>query len=303
MKSLRILLAALSAAMFIFPSCDKGSPKPLSDFKDADLDDSLMYYYGTMRAADYWHACEADTFLRGKEAREQYMQGLIDGMNAFKEGNNAYNEGFRQGVRSAVVANNIAEDLDHKLKREYFISGFRYGMEKDSSINSAKTQRLYMKAKSKLERQVEKADAESGLKKLARYAQNNGFKKINDRIYGYTYHPGTGALVRKGDVVYVDVSYMHTNGINLGMPSPKSLTVGSAGIPEVVTAGYENMRKGSAVYFLTTAEELWGDRADIIGLAPSDLVKISVKVNDVVRAGSQTPAEADTVNTGISAIE
>lgn len=291
MNIIRLLLPAVAAATVLVSGCDSDSARPLSEIKDADSADSLLYYFGQMRAGEYWRHAEGDSTMKSPDSRKRYMQGVIDGLRAVRENDEVYNTGFRLGVRAATTINGFRKDYGEGFNTSVLVSSMRYGLENENNVDQDVAQHEYYEVKGHLDAVMQRQDTAEGLRNLAREAAVHKFRKASDSLYYEIQQEGFGPLIVPGDVVYVNVTYLRANGLNIGVPTPEQLTVGSGAMPEVITRAYCMLRKGSRARFMTTAAELFGDRSEIIGLRMSDVMVVTVCVKDIV----STPERPDTI--------
>ncbi len=87
----------MAAAGLMLASCQGGASSDgqasSGDLKNATPADSLIYYFGQMRGAEYRRQAERDTTLADAQAKKAYLQGVQAGMNAVKSADEAYDNG------------------------------------------------------------------------------------------------------------------------------------------------------------------------------------------------------------------
>ena len=71
---LRNILGACAALSILLSSCggnnNSDSIRHLGDYKETTAADSLIYYFGQLRAVDYWQYAQQDTILKTQQSRE-----------------------------------------------------------------------------------------------------------------------------------------------------------------------------------------------------------------------------------------
>ena len=168
------------------------------------------------------------------------------------------------------------------------VTGLLYGMQGDSVINELQVQDDFFaildRMRGKREREARAEVAEI----LRREGKAHQLTRINDSLYVKLLSPGKGPDAKVGDVVYARIDYIHSNGDDLGIPSPEQLKVGAAGMPQVLTEAFCHLAQGESARFYTSALALFGRRADALGLDPEDLVIVGITLNDIVTSDTHT---------------
>ena len=290
MKLHRHLLAAL-LVMAAFPfvisstSCERKSADDANALlADASEADSLLYYFGKLRAREYWHAATNDTTLRNEEQRRLFLKGLRDGLDAMKEDLPAYNYGFNMGVKMARNIIDLESEYGVDMDKEILFNSIRNGVEHpQEDVDVHKLQDNFYSVLVNMRKEKLSHERKHAVQSLAELAAERKMAKVNDNLYYIITNPGEAPRVRRGDIIYVNVDYTTPSGDDLGMPSPERLTVGENGMPKVMTEAYSLLDdKGSGV-FATSAGELFGDRSEMVNLKSDDIVLIHVTVKDVQR--------------------
>lgn len=282
MNVIKLLIPTAAIALLALTSCESNPAKPLSEVKNADRADSLIYYYAQMRAGEYWRSVETDTAKASLESRERYIQGVIDGMNALRDDDDDYNSGFKMGVRTATGLNTFANEYGMEFDKGVFISSLKYGLSDAHRANRRKAKKEYYAIKGKLETQLETEDLNRGRASLKEEAAEEGFSAMNEALYKKVEEQGTGRQAKEGDRVLVDVEFLKDSGSNLGLPSPECVIIGNDGRARVMALAYSSMKEGEHSEFMTTAADLFGSRTEILGLRSSDIIIIDIKMKDVV---------------------
>lgn len=66
-------------------------------------------------------------------------------------------------------------------------------------------------------------------------------------------------------------------------------------MPEVLGLAYSRLNKGASGTFATTAEALFASRTEILGLRPSDVIIMTITLNDIVadpESETETPDDS-----------
>ncbi len=288
----KILIPIAALIILLGSGCSSERGKTLDDFEDMTAVDSLVYYYGMLRAYKYYQLSVADTNLRHLDSKERYLKGIRDGINMITDDDEIYNQGVREGMRMALRIDRFEEDYDTKLDTKYLLSAVCHGILDADTVNLAQTQHEYYTLLNKLNVHREQLERANARLMLSEIAQKRGMKRINDLLYSKVLKEGSGLPVDSGATIDVDIKYMHTDGESLGMPNPEEVTVGRESMQPVMCDIFMTMKQGETALFATSAEELLGQRAEIINLQLDDIILLQITVNKVMPpAASSTPAK------------
>lgn len=278
----RILLPLAAALAVLLPACDKGNGRELSEYPQATTGDSLLYYFMQMQAQDYWDKTVSDTILRSPEQREKFLEGVEKGISLI--GNNeAYNRGVRLGVRLAINLLDFEKKYDVDLNDGIMIESLRKGLSDEDHQLPLEDQQEFYRLLNKMKDQLKEKDRELARAALVKIAKDRGLQKVSDNLYYKTMRTGSGPMVADGDVIEVSADYQRADGDNLGLPSPITVTVGQSSLPQVMNDAYRRLNHGAVAQFATTAYQLFGSRTQIMGLNDSDVVIISMILNNIVQ--------------------
>lgn len=282
MKS--ILTAVLTFALMLgFAGCKKKSegwnPDALGKVTAAD---SLLYYFGNIKAAQYWRDADADTSMRSRKNRDLYLKGLRDGLDAVAEDHGIYNLGMRDGVQMAINLYEFNKKYGSNLDRELLIQSVTYGLENDTIVDELHAQKKFYDLLSQLKKERRERMMKKAYVALPRKAAELHMRKLENNLYGKIEQRGKGLLVKEGDRVYLSINFTREDGSNLGLPSPEYLEVGAASMPPVMTRALCSMTQGETSRFATIARELFGTRCGQLGLKSSSVVFLLITVSDVV---------------------
>lgn len=271
------------ALPFLLISCGGNNDttvKQLSDFKEASTADSLMYYVGQQRAAEYWREANNDTTLKSRESRDEFMRGVRAGLDAVRD-NDAYNQGVFVGIQLAMNLKEIQKGYDIKPDRKIMLDAMADGLKNDSVVNIGDANKGFQNVMEGLNRKKEEADKEFGRQALASEAKALKMTEVNKDLYASSPTlPGYGPQIKVGDNVAVVMTVSVVGGEIIDERAHHSFPVGSS-LPGPVTEALLSMKLGEKRDFLTTAPALMGRFYLRRGLEPGDLLKLEIKVDSV----------------------
>lgn len=262
----------------VISSCQTDTGRSLEDFEDLTATDSLLYYYGELRAAEYNRDAIADTTLLREKQIQTYFDGVQAGFNMIRGGDELYDRGVHAGIKMAINSVNFEREYMTSLNRAMLLEGLRYGLFNPDSISELEIQEEFYKILNKLNKIRENKIRDEAIEALAAAAKSMDMKKISDSLYCKVITPGEGPLLTKGQTVGVDVDFTHPDGKSLGLPDPESVIIGSPSMPAIITKAYCSMNMGESATFATYANEIFGRRSNLMDLDPYDVVLINITV-------------------------
>lgn len=268
-------------SLFSLASCgSKQEGKALADYNDIAAEDSLLYYYGQLRAQEYRQLAINDTNLRTPQEKEAFLRGVRDGFKMVGD-DEAYNRGVRLGVRMHINLQKFEERYDVDLDDDILLQSMAYGVYSKTDIPSETYQKQFYKllGKMRLRRTEEKRG--QARQSLVEEARKLNLAKISDDLYFRIERKGEGPNAEPGDVAYVSVAYRYPDGKDIGMPTPNMVNVGVQGMPSVMTEAFTRLNKGAKGVFATSAYALFGSRTEILGLNPADVVIVTISVSNI----------------------
>lgn len=292
--------SAAAALMLALSSCvrDDGG-RDISDYEGATTGDSLLYYYVQLRAHEYWEHSNSDTTLRSAEERKKFLDGIKAGVGAVRNDDRSYNQGVYLGTQMATKLQEFERLYGVEIDEGIIIESFRRGLRDGADIPELQYQDEFYRLLDELKSQLRSKEREKSKMTLIGEARDHRMTKISDNLYYRIKRKGSGPYAAKGDVIYIAVDYERADGQDLAMPSPEMITVGGAGVPEVMDSAYMRLNKGTTAIFATTAEAIFASRAQIMGMRPDDVVIVTITMNDIVRPNDpDNPAresEEDTI--------
>lgn len=272
MKILRFLpIAAIACAAV---SCNNGGSS-LSE--NSSQTDSLMYYLGQMNGSDYLRDAARDTALNETSQKQAFLSGLKAGMNALKDGDEAYNKGVMQGMTMASQIMGFCEQMGVEINKSAYISSISNTILADSMPNLNEVQSEFRKVMQNIEenkRQKDEAESRESIKKVA---ETSGLPKITDDLYGKPTDKVQGDSIKKGDDVTLVAVITKENGETVNLPLPPKGEIGNKrNFPDILSDALETLKSGQTGEFLTTAHALVGPRAMQFNLQPADVLKLKL---------------------------
>lgn len=297
MKS--IFSTLIASALVILSSCGQNKGADLSDISNPTAGDSMMYYFGQVRAHEYLEDANTDTTLRSQEQREKYLEGIRKGMAAIRDDKDedTYNRGVRVGTRMAYNILEFEKVYGIQLDEDVLLASIEKGLFNAGDIPELDYQKKFYTLLGELKLRAQAKDREKSQLSLIEEARERNLSKLYDNLYYRITRKGTGPYAHHGDAIYVAVSYQRANGEDIGMPSPEMVTLGAPGVPEVLNRAYSRLTKGSSAVFATTADAVFASRSEIMGMKPSEVMIMTITLNDIVSNLDEDPvANADSVS-------
>lgn len=268
----------MAAIALMAVSCQNGSDNGLSG--SASQTDSLMYYLGQMNAADYLREANRDTIMKSQTEKMVYLNGLRSGLASLKEGNDSYNKGFMLGMQMAAQMMSFSEQMDVKIDKNAYVNSLSAALMADTMPNVNLAQSEFRTVMQNIENSKAEKDKLKSQESLKQVADAAGLPKINDDLYGKVTSTTDGKALVEGDEITVEGQLTKENGEALGMPiNPKGKLGNKRNYPEVITTALESLKSGESGEFMTTAHALLGNRAQQMGLEPTDVVKMTLKAS------------------------
>lgn len=277
----KTLLPVIGALALVLSACGPERGHDLADMPDATAADSLLYYYAQLRAYEYWHKADTDTALRSPAERQKFLEGIKTGLDAVRKDDDNYNRGVRLGVRMALRMQELERSYGLKPDDDVLIESMANALQGDYEIPQLEYQDEFYRLLGRFEEKQRVKDRDAVRRNLTEVARDQQMAKIGDNLYYRLLKKGSGPNAHAGDVAYVAIDYRRDDGEDLAVPSPERVTVGAPGIPEVMTRAYERLNKGSIALFATTAEAVFASRTEIMGLRPTDVLLITITLNDI----------------------
>ena len=290
---LRNLFFAAGASLLMLSACsgndkDNGGMRTLADYDNVTAADSLLYYFGQLRAADYWQLTYNDSTMATRESRNEYLKGIRAGMDAAHD-NDAYNQGLYVGVQIALNLREFAEGYNVEFNRQILLNALEDGLKNDSAVNAGEANQEFRQILQKLTMQKEEADRRTAVETLAEAAKAGKWQKISETLYaeGAPQGAGEGNVLKNGDAVGVKVTIGNTDGKEIDRRNTDRMVVGQ-GFPGPVTEALHTMKVGQTRKFYTTGPEMFGRFAERYNVKPTQIIEFTVAVT------APAPEKADT---------
>lgn len=274
----------MAAAGLVLASCQggtssEGNGNGLGALKDATPADSLIYYFGQMRGAEYQRQAERDTTLADAQAKKAYIQGVQAGLNAVKNENEAYNQGLFLGMQMAMNIQQFKEDYGVDLNKRLFVKSISNAINADSLDNQQEMQREFYKIIGKFNEEKETREKAAATETLSREAKSMNLAKISDDVYGEVTAKTDSVALKAGDSVMMDIKLTQPDGKELNAPLPVKGKIGARNIMAPVNDMLKTMKSGESAKFITSARALFGARVSQLGLEPADVVVVNLKAS------------------------
>lgn len=283
-------LLSIAAAGLILAACQNPEGKTLGQISDASKADSLIYYFGQMRGAEYQREADNDTTLATKQARQDYINGVKAGLNAVKAGKDAYNNGVFLGMQMAMNMAQFKKDYDVTLSNRVFLESLAEAIESDSIGNPQELQKEFYRIMSEFNKQKEERDQEAATKALEKEATAKKMAKISDNLYGNV--PAAKDMrIKDGDKVKVDIKITDSKGNPVNAPLPSTLVVGQRMKDSPINDALLSLSSGQKGTFLTSAYALFGARSSQMGVEPNDVLTIEMTPTIEEEAKEAQPAQ------------
>lgn len=295
MKSIFFQILCLLTLLSMAASCDnihKG--KKLEDIANATQGDSLIYYYGQIRAAQFWREAENDSSLNTPHAREAYLRGIRAAMNLIGD-DEAYNAGFMAGVQMAENIRSFSDDYDLSLNQEVLHQSLQFGLMSESSPGDDTSIESFYELLGRIiisHNEAESKKAESELKKAA---TKMNMTPLDNTIYRRVEKEGTGPCL-EDNITVSGIIRVTKDGNDLAIPFPRDLRVGATYINPAVNRALRSMREGEKAVFATTAYALFGQRCQQMRLNPEDILTIEITLGQTIANSHETPVSAKPSN-------
>lgn len=287
-------LLAAGAAILLLASCSnekKGeNNRSLADYGEITTPDSLLYYFGQLRAADYWQFAKSDSVLSSRQSRDEYLKGLRAGLDAAKD-NDAYNQGLYVGIQLAMNMKEFSEEYGVDLNRKIVYSAIEDGLLNDSAVNTAEANRMFRQVLERLNMRKEENDRATAIATLSEAAKAGKWNKISDTLYGGLIKtPGEGPVVKEGDFVGVELEVNDTDGKEIDRRSMERIKVGQS-FPGPVTEAISTMNIGEIRSFYTTGPAMFGRLSSRYNVKPTQILTFTVKLSAPAAPVSEETAE------------
>ena len=237
--------------------------------------DSLVYCFGQMRGAEYVREAQRDTTLATDAAKQEYLRGVKAGLDAVKTGKEAYNKGLFQGIQMAMNINQFTEDYNVRLSDKIFMEGLSAAIKTDTVIDAPAMQGTFYKLMNEFNKAKEERDKEAALSALKAAGEALKMKSLSAQLWG-TIPSGDAVKIKDGDRIKADIKITTLNGKDVNSPFPKELTVGQRLSNNPLSEAFKSLASGQTGTFITSAQALFGARAQQLGLKAADVLKLEV---------------------------
>lgn len=286
--NIKALFAASACALTLMACGGPGEGKSLSDIKNATETDSLFYYFGQIRANEYWQQAHMDSTFASEEARSAYLKGLQEGINLGKEGEAAYNRGLYDGLTISMNCEEFQKEYKQKPNKNIVVESIAYGLRNDTIVNASESQSAFYQIMGRLNEQKMELDKAASAESLKKTAESRKMKAVNDDLYEKVIKAGEGEMVKRNDKLNLSIEFKNLNGSDLHMPAPEELEVNST-LPEPLSNALLTMKVGEKAEFVSTALAFFGQRCGQMGLEPTDVILFTIEIKGIGAAAEANP--------------
>lgn len=290
---LRNFILAAAALPFLLTSCgggdNSGKVRDLSEYGDVQPGDSLIYYFGQLRAVDYWRYAEQDTILKTRESRDEYLDGIKAGLKAAKE-SDAYNQGLYVGLQLAMHMKDFEEGYECKFNRKILINAIADGLKNDSAVNPGEANAGFRKVSEEMNARKEESDRIKGEKALAKDAEAQKWVKISNNVYAAKPAEKSGNILKTGQDVAAEIELATLDGKVIDSKNIEKLNIGRA-YPGPVTDALLTMTDNQTAVFYTIAPAVMGRYYERYGIKPDQIIKLTIKTSKAVTSDESDPGE------------
>lgn len=272
---------AVAAMALAFGACQNPDGQTADNFKGGSQADSLMYYFGQMRASEYQREASRDTTLATAEAKRAYVQGVQAGINAAKANDDAYNQGLFLGLQMAMNFQQFQKDYDIQLNKKVFLESLSAAVNADSLGDTREMQREFYRIMGQFNEEKTERDRAAAAANLSQEAKKLNLPKISDDLYGQVTGKTEGEALKDGDNVALEISLTGVKGNRIEAPLPSKAKIGARNLPTPLSDALQTLKNGETGKFATSAQALFGQRCSQLGLEPSDVVIAGIKATAI----------------------
>ena len=275
MKKFHILAAGM--ALTLFASCQQSGDNVLSQATSPA--DSLMYYFGQMRAMEYIRQSDADTTFKESAVKQAYIQGVQAGISGVRDDDDAYNQGFYLGMQMAMSFQKFQEQYGMVPDKRIFVLSLQEAINSDSLPNNTEIQGNFYRIMGQLNAEKEEKEKAAAVETVSKMGQSLGMKEISEELYGKVTTPTDGEALKDGDEVTIVTTVTDEAGKELQAPMSPKGKVGARTLPKVISEALKTMKNGETGEFVTSAHALFGQRAQQMDLKPESVLTLTIKAD------------------------
>lgn len=276
MKSHLTMFLAATASLAL-SGCGADGGKSFDAIPAPSRADTMIYYYGQLRAEDYWQAAEFDSLMRDDAEREEFLKGLKEGLMVVKKKKDSYNQGVKMGVSMALSIERFNRNYNIDCSRHIAYDGFAYGLINDTIVNTELARKYFYGNLSKYRDVAENNNRVIGARHLREEAAMLRMSRISENLWGKPIVNGTTPL-KNGEAIKVDIHLVNLKGRDIDIPFPQTVEVGNRFVIPVISDAVATMRIGGKSRFATTAEALIGSRCEQLQLEPSEVILFTIQI-------------------------
>lgn len=274
--NIKSIFSAVAIALLLASCSGTGSDNQTTPTaSNSAKGDSLVYYFGQMRGAEYTREAERDTTLATEASKQEYLRGVKTGLDIVKPGKDAYNKGVFLGLQMAMRFQQFATDYNIQLSDQRFLEGLSAAINSDTTVNAAQMQSTFYRIMNEFNKEKEERDKQASLSALKAAGEALKMKPITEQLWGDVAQTGQ-PKIKDGDKIKTDIRITTLKGKTIEAPFPKELTVGQRLSTNPLSDAFKALSSGETGKFITSAHALFGARCQQLGLNPDDVLQLEV---------------------------
>lgn len=295
MKSNKIItgLLCLAVSVTVFTSCQNDERRQaaytISQISNPTDADSLMFYFGQLRAIKFWRDADTDTLLRTQTAQKEYLAGVEAGLKALDK-SEAYLKGLLVGADLAESIREYSRNYGRTFNSDIMMKSMRSTLNQDSAPDLMKVRHEFYSIRNNMEMMRDARESEKADIALQAAGEKMEMTKITNDLWKKVMVEGAGPEIVRGSRAEVAMQLTTLAGHKIPLVLPNEIVVGARLISTVFSDALLTMRYGERCEFLTTALALFGSHARQMDLSPDDVLVLTISIIGEV-AGNGAPGE------------
>lgn len=290
-----IIAAGIIAALTSCGESDRNNYS-LSQISNPTDADSLMYYYGQLRAIKFWKDVANDSILNTKEAQKEYLEGMRDAMKALDR-SDAYLMGLIEGANNAANISDYSHSYARKFNPQVMMKSMMAALNNDSVEDLMVIRRNFYNLRNRLEQDRDSRDEIKATEALIVTAKQLGMTRVTNDLWKKVLIEGAGDKVERGDRAELAIQLSTIDGQKVPLHFPSQIVVGGRLVSTVFPDAFLTMKYGQTAEFATTALAVFGSHSEQMGLKPETV--LILHVNFIGELNADDPNVIDDGSTGI----
>ncbi|MBD5204261.1 MAG: hypothetical protein HDS82_06325 [Bacteroidales bacterium] len=270
-------------------SCGGRNGKSLDQMSDPSAADSLLYFFGQVKADQYWQEACNDSAKNSPAARAAYLKGVRTALKLIGD-DESFNDGVIAGIRMASNIRTFSREFNIALDPDVLYNSIAYGMESSPGTDNDTVAEEFYRLLSRIRNSSDIETQNKATAALSAAAKDRNMSPLDsDNLLKRIISEGYGNHLTNGSTVRADIS-ISKDGYDLGIPLPRDIKIGAKHIIPVISQALCSMKEGEKAIFLTTANNLFGRRCTQMHLRPDDIVTVEISLGQQT-AGSNLKAD------------